>query len=128
MGKLTEIAEEKLKMLGVYIEKPSRFSIIPQLMMAVFNEENKDLLGMHPDDEEDLMQEILDLQRLSDLEVEECLTKGEDVEETEESMEDAIMRLERETTLEGLQDALIQELLWNRKSETEEWPARFYNR
>lgn len=121
MGKLTEIAQEKLKLLGVPISNP-RLSIIPQLMLTVFNIDNMDQVGFHPDETDDLLQEVLDLSYLPDLKVEAYLAPDE------ETMEDAIRLLEEAITEDDIRHVLMVELLYNRKSEREDWPPRFYNR
>jgi hypothetical protein len=105
MKTLLEIATDKLSRLNVLVNK--EFSILPQLMLAVFNEETKDNLDLNMYDRQDMEQEVLLLLNYSDKAVKVMLG----LQDRERELEITQM-LSKATTEDQIREVLISELLF----------------
>jgi hypothetical protein len=105
MNTLLEIATDKLNSLYVPVNK--ELSILPQLMLAVFNEETKDNLDLNMYDRQDMEQEIQSLLTYSDKAVRVMLGLQDREREREISQ-----MLSKASTDDQIREVLISELLF----------------
>ena len=104
MKTLVEIATEKLKLLRVY-PRPEQ-AILPQLMSAVYNEEEGYDLGLSDNQRDDLLKEIQAMLHYTDRQVKAMLYLEE------EELEEAAARdLQAAQTEEEIRQVLIVDVL-----------------
>jgi hypothetical protein len=111
MEPLLEIAKDKLRALYIPYDKSE--PVLAQLMMAVFNEETPDDLGLNMYDRNDMEQIILDLLWYhSDESVHKWLHLID-----EERGQDAIRMLSEAKTIDQIRDVIIMDILYFAMSE-----------
>ncbi len=111
MKTLQEVVNDKLiNVLGIY--PTPGWSILPQLMMTVFNEEIPDNLPLNMYDRQEMEQEVQALLTYSDKAVRVML--GLHKEDREQEL---IQQLEQAKTEEQLREILIMDLLYQSMSE-----------
>jgi hypothetical protein len=114
MKSLIEIAKEKLDSLNMEISQG--MSLLPQLMLAVFNEETPDDLDLNMYDRNDMEQEIIHLLNRSDKAV--WVMLGLNNPEREE---DITRMLSEAVTIEQIREVMIMELLYEAMSENSDF-------
>jgi len=113
MKNLLQISREKLESMGGTINP--HYSIIPQLMLAVFNSEEQDNLEMAMETREDMEQEVLFMMEMKDQVVLNLLAPNQ------EDQEFLIQEISQAKTPDELRDVLIVELLQTKMMENSDW-------
>lgn len=118
MEELIQAIKEKLE--EMYITPNPHYSLFPQLLQAMFNEDNMKNLGLTMSDENDMEQEIDLLMRRPDKVVIKVLVPEP------EDQEELARKIKMTKSENELQEILIMDVLYEKMMENGEWPPRHY--
>jgi hypothetical protein len=110
MKPLLEIAKDKLDNLDFPVREG--WSILPQLMLLVFNEETPDNLDLNIYDRQEMEDKVMALLNYSDKAV--WIMLGLNNKEREEEIQENLLKA---TTSDEIRDVLIADLLYNSMAE-----------
>jgi hypothetical protein len=111
MKPLLEIAKDKLDNLDFPVREG--WSILPQLMLLVFNEETPDNLDLNIYDRQEMEDKVMALLNYSDKAV--WIMLGLNNKEREEEIQENLLKAK---TRDEIRDVLIADLLYNSMAET----------